>query len=173
MTQVKRLTDQQRKFAELLVYNEGKMSPAECAHEAGYKTRARKAASEMRNPIYLTTRGKYFGELRAEVREKYGITFEKHIAELAKIRNESLKNKAWFAAVNAEVARGKAGGLYVDQKLVMTGNVDNMSSDEIKDRLRKILDDNKEIINITPEEIELDSIELSKESNPDSHSQKN
>jgi hypothetical protein len=116
---------------------------------------------------------KYIGELRAEVREKYGITFEKHIAELAKIRNESLKNKAWSAAVNAEVARGKAGGLYVDQKLVMTGNVDNMSSDEIKDRLRKILDDNKEIINITPDDIELDSIELSKESNPDSHSQKN
>ena len=47
MTQVKRLTDQQRKFAELLVYNEGKMSPAECAYEAGYKTRARKAASQM------------------------------------------------------------------------------------------------------------------------------
>ena len=46
MTQVKRLTDQQRKFAELLVYNEGKMSPAECAYESGYKTRARKAASE-------------------------------------------------------------------------------------------------------------------------------
>jgi phage terminase small subunit len=165
MTQVKRLTDQQRKFAELLVYNEGKMSPAECAYEAGYKTRARKAASEMRNPKYFPLVVKYIGELRAEVREKYGITFEKHIAELAKIRNESLKNKAWSAAVNAEVARGKAGGLYVD--------VDNMSSDEIKDRLRKILDDNKEIINITPEEIELDSIELSKESNPDSHSQKN
>ena len=173
MTQVKRLTDQQRKFAELLVYNEGKMSPAECAYEAGYKTRARKAASKMRNPKYFPLVVKYIGELRAEVREKYGITFEKHIAELAKIRNESLKNKAWSAAVNAEVARGKAGGLYVDQKLVMTGNVDNMSSDEIKDRLRKILDDNKEIINITPEDIELDSIELSKESNPDSHSQKN
>jgi predicted TIM-barrel enzyme len=127
----------------------------------------------MRNPKYFPLVVKYIGELRAEVREKYGITFEKHIAELAKIRNESLKNKAWSAAVNAEVARGKAGGLYVDQKLVMTGNVDNMSSDEIKDRLRKILDDNKEIINITPDDIELDSIELSKESNPDSHSQKN
>jgi sulfite reductase beta subunit-like hemoprotein len=116
---------------------------------------------------------KYIGELRAEVREKYGINFEKHVTELAKIRNDALKNKAWSAAVNAEVARGKAGGLYVDQKLVMTGNVDNMSSDEIKDRLRKILDDNKEIINITPEDIELDSIELSKESNPDSYSQEN
>ena len=49
MTQPKRLTEQQRKFAELLVYNEGKMSPAEAAYEAGYKTRARKAAAEMRN----------------------------------------------------------------------------------------------------------------------------
>ena len=65
--------------------------------------------------------------------------------------------------MNAEVARGKAGGLYVDQKLIMTGNVDNMSADEIKDRLRKILDDNKELINITPDEVELDSIKLPKE----------
>jgi hypothetical protein len=65
--------------------------------------------------------------------------------------------------VNAEVARGKAGGLYVDQKLVMTGNIDNLSTDEIKDKLKKILDDNKEIINITPDEIELDNIKLSKE----------
>ena len=96
-------------------------------------------------------------------REKYGINFEKHVAELAKIRNDALKNKAWSAAVNAEVARGKAGGLYVDQKLVMTGNIDNLSADEIKDKLKKILDDNKEIINITPDEIELDNIKLSKE----------
>ena len=61
------------------------------------------------------------------------------------------------------MARGKAGGLYVDQKLVMTGNIDNLSADEIKDKLKKILDDNKEIINITPDEIELDNIKLSKE----------
>ena len=89
------------------------------------------------------------------------------------LTNEALKNKAWSAAVNAEVARGKAGGLYVDQKLVMTGNIDNLSTDEIKDKLKKILDDNKEIINITPEDIELDKLELQEESNLDSHSQKN
>jgi len=126
MTQPKRLTEQQRKFAELLVYNEGKMSPAEAAYEAGYKTRARRAAAEMRNPKYFPLVVSYIGELRAEVREKYGITFEKHVTELAQIRNKALENKAWSAAVNAEVARGKAGGLYVDQKLVMTGNIDNL-----------------------------------------------
>ena len=160
MTRTPILTDRQKKFAELLVYNEGKMSPAEAAFEAGYKTRPRQSASELKNPKVYPLVAKYVGELRSEVQEKYGINFEKHITELAKIRNEALKKGAWSAAVNAEVARGKAGGLYVDQKLIMTGNVDNLSADEIKEKLRKILDDNKEIINITPDEIELDKLEL-------------
>ena len=50
MTRTPILTDRQKKFSELLVYNEGKMSPAECANEAGYKTRPRQSASELRNP---------------------------------------------------------------------------------------------------------------------------
>ena len=157
------LTDRQKQFAELLVYNDGKLSPAECANKAGYTSRPRQTASELRNPKVYPLVAKYIGELRAEVQEKYAINFEKHITELAKIRNEALKKGAWSAAVNAEVARGKAGGLYVDQKLIMTGNVDAMSADEIKEKLRKILDDNKELINITPEEVELDNIELPKE----------
>ena len=160
MTRTPILTDRQKKFSELLVYNEGKMSPAECANEAGYKTRPRQSASELRNPKVYPLVSRYIGELRSEVQEKYGINFEKHITELAKIRNEALKKGAWSAAVNAEVARGKAGGLYIDQKLIMTGNVDNLSAEEIKEKLRKILDDNKEIINITPDEIELDKLEL-------------
>ena len=159
-----KLTERQIKFAELLVYNEGRLSPAEAAFQAGYKTRPRQAASELRNPKVSPLVVKYIGELRAEVQEKYGISFEKHISELAQIRNQALEKGAWSAAVNAEVARGKAGGLYVDQKLVMTGNVDNMSAEEIRDRLKKILDDNKEIINITPEEIKLEELELPKAS---------
>ena len=165
MTRTPILTDRQKKFAELLVYNEVKMSPAEAAFEAGYKTRPRQSASELKNPKVYPLVAKYVGELRSEVQDKYGINFEKHITELAKIRNEALKKGAWSAAVNAEVARGKAGGLYVDQKLIMTGNVDNLSAEEIKEKLRKILDDNKEIINITPDEIELDKLELEPKSN--------
>ena len=160
MTRTPILTDRQKKFSELLVYNEGKMSPAECANEAGYKTRPRQSASELRNPKVYPLVSRYIGELRSEVQEKYGINFEKHITELAKIRNEALKKGAWSAAVNGEVARGKAGGLYIDQKLIMTGNVDNLSAEEIKEKLRKILTDNKELINITPDEIELDKLEL-------------
>ena len=161
-----KLTEKQIKFAELLVYNEGRKSPAECAFEAGYETRARQTASELRNPKHSPLVVKYIGELRLEIQEKYGISFEKHITELAKLREDARIKGAWSAAINAEIARGKAGGLYIDQKLVMTGNIDNLSSEEIRDKLKKIIDDNKEIINITPEDIELDKLELQSESKP-------
>ena len=38
-----KLTEKQIKFAELLVFNEGRKSPSECAYEAGYKSRPRQA----------------------------------------------------------------------------------------------------------------------------------
>ena len=57
-----KLTEKQIKFAELLVYNEGRMSPAECAKEAGYTTRPRQAASELRNPKYSPLVVRYIGE---------------------------------------------------------------------------------------------------------------
>ena len=148
----KQLTERQIKFAELLVYNEGRMSPAECAMEAGYKSRPRQAASELRNPKVSPLVVQYIGELRAEVQEKYGITFEKHLQELSKLRDEATKKGAWSAAINAEVARGKAGGLYIDQKLVMTGNLDNMTADELEDKMKRILNEHDSLINITSEE---------------------
>ena len=163
----KNLTERQQKFAELLVYNEGRKSPSECAYEAGYKTRPRQAASELRNPKIAPLVVKYIGELRAEIQEKYGINFEKHISELAKLREDARAKGAWSAAINAEIARGKAGGLYVDQKLVLSGNLDNMSEKELESKMKQILDDHKTLINITPEEEIKESI---KESNLDSDS---
>lgn len=163
----KNLTERQQKFAELLVFNEGRKSPSECAYEAGYKTRPRQAASELRNPKLSPLVVRYIGELRAEIQEKYGITFERHLGELAKLREDARAKGAWSAAINAEIARGKAGGLYVDQKLVLSGNLDNMSEKELESKMKQILDDHKTLINITPEEEIEESI---KESNLDSDS---
>ena len=164
----KKLTERQIKFAELLIYNEGRKSPSECAYEAGYKTRPRQAASELRNPKIAPLVVKYIGELRAEIQEKYGITFEKHIGELAKLREDARAKGAWSAAINAEIARGKAGGLYVDQKLVLSGNLDNMSEKELEAKMNQILEDHKTLINITPEEELVESKELT---SPDNHSE--
>ena len=147
-----KLTERQMKFAELLVYNEGRKSAGECAFEAGYTTRPRQAASELRSAKYSPLVVKYIGELRSEVQEKYGIDFQRHLGELSKLRDGAVKKGAWAAAINAEVARGKAGGLYVDQKLVMTGSLDKLSEEELQEKMKQILEDHKNIINITAEE---------------------
>ena len=67
------LTEQQIKFATLLVYEAGRKSPAECAFEAGYKTRPRQSASELRNPKVYPLVAARIRELRQEAQEKYGI----------------------------------------------------------------------------------------------------
>ena len=78
--------------------------------------------------------------MRAENQKKYDVTFQSHITELGKIKNEALKNKAWSAAVNAEVARGKVAGLYVEQKIIRTGKLDDLSEEELDKRISEILE---------------------------------
>ena len=155
MTQPKRLTEMQMKFAHELVTNEGRKTGAECAIAAGYSPDAAVVyASKLQNPKTYPLVVQYIGQLRNEYQKKYDVTFERHISELAKLRDNARESKAWSAAVNAEVARGKAGGLYVDQKLIMTGNLDNMSEKELEAKMAKILDDHKNLIDVTPEGIE-------------------
>ena len=52
----------------------------------------------------------------------------------------SLKKGAWSAAVNAEVARGKAAGLYIEQKIIRTGKLDDLSEEELESRMKEIID---------------------------------
>ena len=143
----KRLTEMQQKFAELLVYNEGRKTPTECAIEAGYdKDSAHVRASELRNPNKYPGVVKYIGELREEIQKKYEITFEKHVAELAKLRDSSRDKGAWSAAINAEVARGKAAGLYVEQKIIRTGKLEDMTEKELELKMKQLIEDNKGLI---------------------------
>ena len=138
----KRLTEMQQRFAQLLVTNEGRKTPTECAIEAGYeKDSAYVRASELRNPQKYPLVVKYIGEIREEFQKKYEVTYGRHIAELGKIRQEALKKGAFSAANNAEVARGKAAGLYVEQKIIRTGKLDEMSKDEMERELKSILDE--------------------------------
>jgi phage terminase small subunit len=143
----KRLTPMQMKFAELLVYNEGRLTATECARQAGYEEdRARITAAELRNPNTYPLVAKYIGELREEVQKKYEVTFENHIAELSKLREESRAKGAWSAAINAEVARGKAAGLYIDQKIIKYGSLDSLTPAELEAKMKQILEDNKGLL---------------------------
>ena len=137
----KRLTEMQMKFAHEIVTNEGRKNGFECAKDAGYaEDSARVRASELQNPKLFPLVVKYIGELREEYQKKYAVTFERHISELGKIRQDALAKGAWSAAVNAEVARGKAAGLYIEQKIIRTGKLDDLSADELEARMKEIID---------------------------------
>ena len=143
----KKLTEMQMKFAHELVTNEGRMNGTEAAVAAGYsQDRASVTASELQNPKLYPLVVQYIGELRTENQKKYDITFESHIMELGKIKNEALKNKAWSAAVNAEVSRGKAAGLYIEQKIIRTGKLEDMSEKELEAKMKQLIEDNKGLI---------------------------
>ena len=143
----KLLTEQQKKFCELLVYNEGRKTPTECALEAGYaEGSAHVRASELRNPNRFPLVVKHIGELRTEVQKKYEVTFEKHITELGRIRQEALAEGAFSAATNAEVARGKAAGLYIEQKISLTGKLEDLSIEQLEAKMKKIYEENKVLV---------------------------
>jgi len=147
----KRLTDMQRRFAEMYVYHEGRMTPYECAKEAGYaEESARVRASELRNPRAYPLVVQFIGELREEVQNKYEVTFERHIKELARLREQALKKGSCSSAVNAEVARGKAAGLYIEQKIIKTGKLEDMTEQELEQRMKQIIDEYSPILDAKP-----------------------
>ncbi len=156
----KRLTEMQQRFAEFLVFGgpEGPMTQTEAAVAAGYSPkRARQEGSELCNPRLSPLVAKYIGELREERIRKHEVTYENHIAELARLREAALKKGSFSSAVNAEANRGKAAGLYIDRKIIKTGKLEDMSEQELEAKMKQILDDYGSLINVTPNESSLSS----------------
>ena len=133
------LTDKQRVFVKIYAENEGRLTPTECARQAGYaEDRANTTASELLN-------GKRFPKVveavlarRAELQKTHEVKLDKHVQELARLREKSLAEKSYSAAVNAERLRGQAAGLYIDRKEIRTGSIDSMSREEVLKALKEV-----------------------------------
>ena len=155
----KRLTEMQQRFAEFLVFGgpDGPMTQTEAALAAGYSPkRARQEGSELCNPRLSPLVVKHIGELKEERLRKHEVTYEGHVAELARLREAALKKGSFSSAVNAEANRGKAAGLYIDRKIIKTGKLEDMSEQELEQKMKQILDDYAPILNVTPEKPLLD-----------------
>ncbi len=137
----------QMKFAHELVTNEGRKTATECAITAGYEQdSAVVRASELQNAKRYPLVVHYIGQLRDEYQKKYDVTFGRHISELAKLRDNARESKAWSAAVNAEVARGKAAGLYVEQKIIRTGSLSDLTAEQLETRMKEIIEEYSPIL---------------------------
>jgi hypothetical protein len=70
--------------------------------------------------------------------------------------------------VNAEVARGKAAGLYIEQKIIRTGKLEDLTTEELESRMKKIIDDYSPILEDVPFEEIKDKVKSKQESQKDS-----
>ena len=133
------LTEKQRIFVEIYTANEGRLTPTECARQSGYKQeRANVTASELLNVKKSPKVVAAVMKRRNEISETHKVEMNKHVQELARLRDKALNEKSYSAAVNAERLRGQAAGLYIDRKEIRTGSIDSMSREEVLTKLKEI-----------------------------------
>ena len=165
----KKLTAMQIKFANLVVTEEGRLTATECAIQAGYdKDSAHVTASRLQNPKHYPLVVEYIGKRRSELMKKYDVSYEGHLVELGKLRDEFRVNKAWTAAGNMEISRGKAAGFYNNQQIHLHKH-ENMSQEEIDAKVVEALKHYQPIIDKDAELVtdELSSLPKTEESSSD------
>ena len=150
----KPLTRRQQKFVMELVSNDGLITAREAAIRAGYPVSSAHArAHELMNPNICPNAAREIQRYRDELDEKYEVGYKRHVRDLQVLRDKSVENGAWSAAVMAERLRGMAqGGIYVNKSEVRTGAIDAMSVEDVERELEKIRQGfEKSIVDITPE----------------------
>ena len=147
----KKLKDSEWKFVQELVANDGKITMKEAAIRAGFSPKAAKTTAwKLTNPELAPHVVAAIQSYRAELSQKYGTSFDRHMRDMQTIRDAALEAGAFGAAVQAEYRRGQAlGTIYIDKKEVRYGTIDGMSKDEVVMKLEEI----KKIYGPAPQEI--------------------
>ena len=156
---------QQWTFIQELISNDGHITLTEAAIRAGYpKESASSIGSELTDPKKKPHVVAAIQQYRAELAEKYGTNFDRHMRDLQHIRDQALEAGNFGAAVSAEYRRGQAlGTIYVDRKEIRVGTIDSMSKDEVRRKLEEIKAlygaPPQTLIDIEPDEINAEEIE--------------
>jgi phage terminase small subunit len=116
----KRLTDKQQAFLDNFMHKD--MTQTMAARRAGYANPGVDAVRLLRNPV---------------VQERFGVTIEKSVRDLLKIRNEAWESGKFGEAIRAEELRLKATGLLVNKAHVLHEQVDSMTREQILEKLQE------------------------------------
>jgi phage terminase small subunit len=143
----KRLTSKQQKFLDLFFYKD--LTQTASAREAGYSNPSVDAVRLLRNPIIQER----YQEMRMEANAKFGVTVEKSVRDLLKMRNDAWQSGRIGEAIRAEELRLKATGLLVNKSHVMHEDMNELSREQILEKLNefKSLAEGR-MRNVTPSE---------------------
>ena len=147
----KQLTEMQKEFARLHVENsfgKGALSNTDCAIKAGYAPEsAYTRAYELLNPKMCPHVVKYISEMKDDFRKKNNIDPDKHMARLNYLGQLAEKNKMVGVSLRAEELRGKVAGYYIDRQIIKSKKgIEDMTEDELKEKLEQIAEDYKYVL---------------------------
>lgn len=115
------ITPKQESFAQAVVSGKSQSDAYRSAYKVSDKTKpesVNQAASRLMADINIASR---VDELRKPVAEAAQITLASHLERLKSLSESAEESSQYSAAIAAEVARGKASGLYVE-KTELTGS---------------------------------------------------
>ena len=147
----KPLTELQKRFCRFYVeakYGNQHLSNTECAIKAGYSVDSSyQRAYELLNPKISPHVVAHIGKLQEDFRIKNNIDPDKHMARLNYLGQIAEENKMVGVALRAEELRGKVAGYYIDKQIIKnTDSIDNLSAEELQQKMKQILEDNQHFI---------------------------
>ena len=110
------------------------MTQTNAARQAGYSNPSVDAVRLLRNEVVQER----FQEMQEENRSRFGVTIDKSVRDLLKIRNEAWESGKFGEAIRAEELRLKATGLLVNKAHVLHEKVDSMTKEEILAELQNL-----------------------------------
>ena len=134
----KKLSPKQEKYAQNVAKG---MSKKDAAVQAGYSEKNAKRAGYVLDSDANPLVKQRIQALQERAAKKVSLDLSTHLTDLKDIREGAMRNGAWSAAVTAEVARGKAAGLYVSRSELTVNRVDSMSKEEVLQRMQQLYDD--------------------------------
>ena len=122
---LKRLTQKQQDFLDNFMHKD--MIQTNAARQAGYSNPSVDAVRLLRNEVVQER----FQEMQEENRSRFGVTIDKSVRDLLKIRNEAWESGKFGEAIRAEELRLKASGLLINKAHVLHEKVDSMTKEDI------------------------------------------
>ena len=119
----------QQKFLNFYLHRD--MSQTEAARQAGYKNPAVSAVRLLRNPVVAER----LQEMRVEAQAKFGVSVDKSVRDLKKLRDQAWEMGKFSEAIRAEELRLKASGLLINKQHVIKEDITAATKEDIAKKL--------------------------------------
>ena len=149
---LRRLKPQQQEFLNNYLHKD--MTQTEAARQAGYKNPTVSAVRLLQNPVVQER----LQEMRLEAQAKFGVTVDKSIRDLKKMRDEAWSAGKISEAIRAEELRLKAAGLLINKQHVVKEDITAATKEQITEKLeefRRLAE--SRMVNATPDVVVIEN----------------